>query len=110
MHIPNLQTILQKLKPGSHEEFRTISEKASHDWKRMVLAFSFLSLLTIGGGLYMFLLIVQGKLFQGYETQPSVIKNINQKDLDTVIEFFGNRKQIFDGLGDRGNDVSDPSL
>jgi hypothetical protein len=110
MNLPQLQTLLQKLKPSNRAEFRTISEKASHDWKVMVLVFALLSLITIGGGLYMFVQIAKGKLFQGNNVQVAEIKKINQKDLDRVIEFFDTKKQVFDGLSDRVGVVEDPSL
>ncbi len=109
MNIPNFKSILQKLRPDG-SEFRTISEKASHDWKQMVLVFALFCLLAIGGGLYTFVLIAKGKLFQGDGPQVTEIKKINQKDLDAVIKFFDTKKQILDGVPDRGAGVGDPSL
>lgn len=110
MNIPNFQTLFQKLRPGNRGEFRTISEKASHDWKQMVLVFALFSLIAIGGGLYTFVLIARGELFQGDGVQVAEIKKINQKELDSVIKFFDTKKQVLEGLSDRTSQVGDPSL
>lgn len=110
MNLPQLQTLLQKLRSSGRAEFRSISDKASHDWKAIVIIFAVLSLITIGGGLYMFVQIAKGKLFQGNSVKATEIKKINQKDLDRVIEFFNTKKQVFDGLSDRVGVVEDPSL
>ena len=110
MNIPNFKSLLQKLRPQNGGEFRTISEKASHDWKVMVLVFALLSLIAIGGGLYMFVLIAKGELFQDVGTKASEIKMINQKDLDKVIKFFDTKKQVFDGVAGSASEVGDPSL
>lgn len=110
MNLSQLQTLFQKLKSRSRGEFRTISDKAGHDWKSMVLIFAILSLITIGGGLYVFVQIAKGRLFQGNGAKVTEIKKINQKDLDRVIQLFDTKKQILDGLSDRVGVMEDPSL
>ncbi len=91
-------------------EFRTTSEKASHDWKQIVLLFSLLSVFVIGGGLYTFVLIVKGDFFKPIVEQTSIVKRINQKDLSAITKFFKDEKAQTVDISAVAKEVGDPSL
>lgn len=106
----NFHSIIQKFSLTHKGEFRTIAEKSAHDWKQMVLAFALLCSVVIGGGLYLFIRIVEGDLFVVPATDQGVIKAINQSELDATTEYFNQRKTELSNLEAGSSGVDDPSL
>lgn len=110
MQAPNFKKIFKKISFKKRGEFRTIGEKADHDWKYILLGFFFLTAVSFGVGLYVFVKINKGEIFTINETSENSQKTINQKELNEASTFFKDRQNHFFEIQSNPAVVQDPSL
>ena len=110
MKLPDFKKIIHKLSFRRHVQYRTIGEKASHDWKYMVFAFIFLACVFIGGGLYMFVKVSKGEIFRVETPSQNSGQTIQKKNLDEVIKFFDDKSVRLEKAKAKNITIPDPSL
>lgn len=110
MKIPDFKKILRKTSFKRRPQYRTIGEKANHDWKYMVFSFVFFACIIIASGLYMFVKVSKGELFSIETQSKDTLQTIQTKDLDMVIKFFDEKNTRLEKAKNKDIAVPDPSL
>lgn len=105
--IKNLFSLLRAFK---RREFRTISSKARHDWKIMVVSFLFLAFVVIVGHFLFFRQIESGKIYTQMIVEDKSPVTVSKDTLEETVIFFGERKTHLDELQMGREVVTDPSL
>ena len=106
----NLHIIIEKFQAMRHGEYRTISAKAHHDWKIMVMSFTVLVGITITINIYLFLQINSGTSLGGGQTVATSTGVVSKKNLEETVQFFQERKARLEDLKTIKPDVVDPSM
>ncbi len=104
----NLKKYFGKLK--FHHDYKTISSKAHHDWRIMLVTFFFLWIAIVLGSLYMFVQIDRGEIFTSQTTQEENQATVSKKLLEETVEFFEGRKIKLEQLQTQKSIPADPSL
>jgi len=104
----NLKKYLGRL--TFRREFRTISSKAHHDWRIMLVFFFLLWIATVLGSLYIFVQIDRGDIFVAENKQEENPVTISKKLLEDTVEVFEGRKIKLEQLETKRSSLSDPSL
>ena len=110
MKTPNFKNILSHIHLPKRTEFRTISAKARHDWKLIVVFFITLSLCVMGGNFYLFKQIDSGKIFDTSNASTTSASVVSKKNLEDTVQFFRERQARFEDLKTIKPSVPDPSL
>ncbi len=108
IHKFDFKKTISNIRLPKRTEFRTISAKAHHDWKLMVLAFIFLSCLAIAGNFYLFWQIDNETYEDTSGNAPSGV--VSQKNLEDTVAFFKNRQARLEDLQNHKPQVPDPSF
>jgi hypothetical protein len=106
----NIKKIFAKLRSHKRTEYKTISSKAHHDWKTMVIMFFFLWIVVIFGSGYIFIKINKGEIFLIESKIESKQSSVDKKLLETTVASFEGRKIEFEKLKTEKPKTVDPSL
>ncbi len=92
------------------KEFRTISDKAFSDWKRMILGFVLFGVTLVVLSAMLFFRASSGELFipNKEETSPSV--TFDESALKESIELFRRKNDVFEEFKTSPPSLVDPSI
>jgi len=91
-------------------EFKTISDKAHHDWHIILITFIFFFLCAVSFGLYVFVKASKGEIFTVEGKKEDAKNVISEKNLTAVIEFFESRRKQVTQLRAAPQTAQDPSI
>lgn len=98
------------LKSTRRREYKTIGEKAHHDWK-YILIFSILATIcVIGLGVFVFIKVGKGEIFSVVYKKEEIRSSISEKRISDVIEQFENRRNHLESLKSNPPTSTDPSI
>ncbi len=106
----DFKKIFLKIKAPKRKEFRTISSKAHHDWKFILISFFILSTLVVSLNTYIFFEISKGEIFVKEIESGLGSEVISEKNLENAVRFFEERQIRFDRLQIEKPVIPDPSL
>lgn len=106
----NFDTIKIKLKSLRKGEYRTISAKAHHDWKIMVIVCICGIFVAIAWNVYLFFQIDGGIELSSGETENTSSEVVSKKNLEDTVQFFKERQARLEDLKTIKPDVTDPSM
>lgn len=106
----NFESIKAKLISIRRGEYRTISAKAHHDWKIMVVVGMCGIFVAIAGNVYLFFQVDNGTALNdgGVQNQSSDV--VSKKNLEDTVLFFKERQARLEDLKTIKPDVVDPSM
>ncbi len=106
----DIKKILNSIHLPQRHEYKTISSKAHHDWKMMVLSCFVLSAFSIAGNIYFFAKINNGSLFSAEAAAEPVSDVVSKKNLEDTVVFFKNKQARFEDLKTLKPSVVEPSM
>lgn len=108
----NFKKIISKIHLPRVTDFRTIGDKAHHDWKIIIVLFIIFSLVTIFGNYLFFQEVDDGSIFVQTETVESTVNTdvVSKKNLEDTVQFFKERQARLEDLKTIKPSVPDPSL
>lgn len=112
MKIPDIKKILSRIRFPRLADYRTISDKAHHDWKIIIVLFIIFSLATIAGNFLFFQQVDRGALFiqPSGEVPAANADVVSKKNLEDTVQFFRERQARLEDLKTIKPSVPDPSL
>lgn len=106
----DFKKIFSNLKLPKRREYRTISSKARHDWKLIIVLFIFASLFAISWDVYLFWKINDGSIFENNQEAPPRTKIVSKRNLEDTVKYFNESKVRLDDLLNNKPNAIDPSL
>jgi hypothetical protein len=106
----DIKKILASLKPTPQKQYRSISAKAHHDWKVVILLFSLVWVAVFLASLYIFFVINNGDFFQNDTVVTPPQTTINKKALSDTVDFYSTKAQKLNQLETNPPKVVDPSI
>jgi hypothetical protein len=112
MKIPDIKKILSRIRIPRLADYRTISDKAHHDWKIIIVLFMLFSLGAIAGNYIFFEQVDNGALFVETAAGESAesIDVVSKKNLEDTVQFFKEKQARLEDLKTMKPSVADPSL
>lgn len=105
-----IKTYFSTLSLKPRREFKTISDKADHDWHIILVICILLSVAAISLGLFLFIKVSKGEIFAVIEKKEDAKSVINEKGLKNMIDFFESRRKHVEELKAEPKTAEDPSL
>lgn len=107
----NIKEIIGKIKNlFLKKEYRTISDKARHDWKSMMIGFFVAGIILVVVSTMLFFRVSSGEQFIPDAYIATETKPFDEKALLESVEEFRNKKVHLEDLKQNPPQVSDPSL
>jgi hypothetical protein len=106
----DFKKLTASLKLPKRGEYKSISAKAQHDWKIMLVSFFVLWIIIISLSMFLFFQIEGGKIFQTNAQQVENKPVINKAVLEDVVNSFEAKKARGEGLKTQKLNIPDPSL
>lgn len=106
----DIKKITAHLTLPKRREYRSVSAKAHHDWKMMLVSFFFLWVIIFSLSLFLFFQIEGGKIFQTSVPVVEAKPVINKKILDDVVNSYEARRIHSEELKTQKTNIQDPSL
>lgn len=91
-------------------EYRTISAKAHHDWRIIIMLFAVLGVCIVAGNVMLFRKIASGEHFSTPIPIPSSRTQVSEKALQTTIDYYEAKAQKLGEIKTNPPNSSDPSL
>ncbi len=98
------------LKPKKSSEYKTISDKANHDWRLMLLLFIFFVIGVVFLDAFIFVKASKGEIFLAVEKSEEARAPLSEKRLGDAVEQFESRRKNLEGLKLNPPTTTDPSL
>lgn len=106
----DFKKITASLKFLKRGEYKSISAKAEHDWKIMLVSFFVLWIIIISLSMFLFFQIEGGQIFKTDVPQVENKPAINKVVLEDVVNSFEAKKVRGEGLKNQKLNIPDPSL
>lgn len=110
MKLSHIKTSFTHIRIPKRGEYRTISSKAHHDWKMMVVGFILLSAVAIAGNFYLFWQISNSSFSADSSTVAPSQDTVSKKNLEDTVTFFKNRQARLLDLQTNKPSAPDPAL
>jgi hypothetical protein len=104
-----IKEIFSKLKRGP-TEYRTVSSKAHHDWKFMIIFFFLAWILIMAGSMYIFIEISRGEIFTVSALSNDKKNTLDKKVLESTVDYYESKKVKLNELKTVRSTTPDPSI
>lgn len=98
------------LKSPKRAEYKTIGEKAHHDWKYILIFFILATFCAIGIGVFIFIKVGKGEIFSVVYKKEEIRSSISERRISDVIEQFESRRAHLESLKNNPPKSIDPSI
>lgn len=97
-------------KSPRRRDYKTIGEKAHHDWRYILIFFILATFCAIGLGAFIFVKVGKGEIFSVVNKKEEIRSSISEKRIADVIEQFENRRTHLESLKNSPPKSIDPSI
>ncbi len=105
----DMKQLFSQIHLPKREEFRTIGEKARHDWKFILISFFLLGGAFVTTHSLLFIRVDRGEFLNSAPEETSSEEMVKREDLERVIIFFEEKESQFETLRSGMPVVVDPS-
>ncbi|HEY4490263.1 MAG TPA: hypothetical protein VJC12_03360 [Candidatus Paceibacterota bacterium] len=90
-------------------DYKTLSDKARHDWRGLLIIFLIIYILVILANIYIFWQ-VNGSTYEASYAETQNYISVDEKQLKETVDKFESRKIKLDQIKKTGVNIPDPSL